>query len=142
MTNDERDPVEVELEALRPIAPSSELYRRIGDALAPASARPWRTTLAIAAITAAAACVALVTWLARPRDNPTVSNEFATTTTVPAPLAVAQSATALRDYRQALAESPARLEALLDAQSYRPMGPPDPAPPAASLARINQNWVQ
>ena len=142
MTNDERDPFEAELEALTPTAPSPDLHRRLGHALSPTNARPWSAT--ILAITAAAASVALVTWLARLHEDRTVSKELATTTTtaISNPLADAQSATSLRDYRQALAESPARLDALLDAQSYRPMGPPDPAPPATSLARVNRDWMQ
>jgi hypothetical protein len=122
--NDERDPLEAELEALRPSPPSPQLYRRIAERLDAPGGRPaWRRWAALAGGLAAAAALAVWLWpksVPPPPPRPDLP---------PAPPPVAEaddSRPTLLAYRHAAAESPAALEALLDkhAARYAPSGPP------------------
>jgi hypothetical protein len=81
-------------------------------------------------------------WLGFARHHGAETRNLVVTQTAPMQLTTmdAQPAMSLGTYQRALAESPARLEALFDAQSSRPMGPPEPTP-ATALAHTNRDWI-
>jgi hypothetical protein len=109
---DDHDPLERELQALRPRMPSPELRRCIARELSGADARAVRTwRLAFAGALTTAACLAgLLLWRewTAPRQRLEIVIQ-------PAP-AMPQGETitpTLQEYRRALAESPEQLDALL-----------------------------
>lgn len=129
--NDERDPLEAELEAMSPIETSPDFRRHIADAMARPKPRPSTTTwLRRAGLLTAAACVAVAIWIGHARNRAATDPKIIVKeadnrrpiATNPPP------ATSLGAYQRAWAESPARLDALLDADSARPIGPPASAP--------------
>jgi hypothetical protein len=113
--NDELDPFEVELLALRPQDLSPGLRRRVAERLAEAvpakRRRPWRLALAGCL---AAACVAAVCfwWASRRRFE----REPLFVQPVP-PAEVDEAPPTVLTYRLALARSPEELDALLDTQA-------------------------
>jgi hypothetical protein len=141
--DDDRDPLEAELEAMAPVETSPALRRRIGDALA----KPPRRTMWLrgaAGLLAAAACVAVAMWIGHARHRGAVGDpKMAVNPTDDRrrPMAMATpTAMSLGDYQRALAESPARLDALLDADSARPIGPPASAP-VPVFARADRDLI-
>jgi hypothetical protein len=143
MTEGERDALEAELSAMSPAEISPALRDRIGGELArPAreAYRWWRPVVAtVGATVGAAACVLLGAWLASDRRGdvgpPRVTIDPGTTRLVVAAAPIAS----LADYRRALAESPARLDALLDAEAARPLGSREPMP-AREFAHADRDF--
>jgi hypothetical protein len=119
-TPETRDPLEAELEALRPADMPPEMFDRVGRAIA-ARDRPGRTWVAFAGMTGAAvaACAALaLAWhVTRPdRVSPTP-----VVTTAPAAPDDEDDRPALANYHRALARSPTSLDELLDRHAARPL---------------------
>jgi hypothetical protein len=121
--NETPDPLEAELMAFRPPEVSPELRRRVAGRLASSTAekdrRPWRIALAGGL---AAACLAAL-FLGRDGGRgidpgPAIVGPV----TVP-PGRAEDALPSLRAYRQALARSPADLDALLDRHAARAPGP-------------------
>jgi len=115
------DPLEAELESLRPHELPPLLRQRIISALSEPRRRPPRahpSRLWIGAL-AAAAClvIAVAIWrgreqgMASPGRSPVAAGSSPPTDSVVA-------------YQRALAQSPEALDALLDADAVRPIGPP------------------
>jgi hypothetical protein len=115
-----RDPLEAELEALRPAELPPDTFDRVERAMA-AQRRPGRTRAALAGLTGAAvaACVALAfTWHAARHDR---VGPARLVTTAPAVAHDPDDRPALANYHRALARSPASLDELLDRHAARPL---------------------
>ena len=142
MTFPEPDPLEAELSAIQPVDLSPALRRRIGQALGqPVQRRSPSVWLNPVALVAAAACISLATWLALGhQDEHWGKKPLVQQVQVLRPNLVSTDAANLGDYRRALAQSPARLDALLDAQAPLTMRPGEPVPPAISTAG-DHNWI-
>jgi hypothetical protein len=146
-TNYESDPLAAELEAMTPTEISPELRNRIAGALGgeggvvrPPAAQ-WRRG-ALFFLTAAAACVIVALWSWHtlwhlPSVNPEKAPQLVR---APLPTPSAPPATSLAAYRQALAQSPEALEALLDSQSTGSAAAETPVPIRA-FARVDRDWI-
>jgi hypothetical protein len=144
MTSPKPDPLEAELSAMQAVELSPALRRRIGQALAqPVRPRSRRVLLSPVALLvgAAAACIAIAGWVAV-HHHQEQSGKTLIVQQVEGlrPNLIPTDAATLADYRRAIAESPARLDALLDAQAAITMRPGDPVSLAISTAG-NHNWI-
>ena len=135
---DEIDPLEAELESLRPATLRAELAARIERELAeqaprsgPRRYRPKAPVLWIGGAAAAAACVvAALTWR---EAGPPETNRAVVQTTPPATVyEAADERPALSSYRRAASLSPGALDDLLDRHSARTLAAPGAAPEAVS----------
>jgi hypothetical protein len=127
MSYPDPDPLEAELSAIQPVDLSPAVRQRIGHALAqPAPSRMRFVWPRRAALLIAAACIALIAWLALPhaKEGSRQKQIVQQVHDMHRDSFTTDSAT-LADYRRALAESPARLDSLLDAQAAVNMGSPD-----------------
>jgi hypothetical protein len=129
--DDSRDPLEAELKSFGPAPLSAGFADRVGRELRRDSSRVWRLRASIGLGLAAAACaaLALLWWDGHgdgvPGDVPAARPDL------PPPTVAA--------YRQALADSPAALDALLDAHApgLLPSARPSPAADAFHSSRIS-----
>ena len=142
--HDEIDPLEAELESLRPAPLRAELAARIGREVAgqapqsgPRCYRPGAASLWIGGAAAAAACVvAALTWreAGPPEANRAVVQATQPTTVYEA----ADERPALSSYRRAASLSAGALDELLDRQSARVLaGPGTAAPPVTVSSRAS-----
>jgi hypothetical protein len=140
MTDPNPDSLEAELTSMKPVDLSPALSQRIGEALAQsAQPHPRAFWLRRAALPVAAACIALIAWLAVPHYSKHPSSNYIFFDPIE-PVAPATHVATLADYRRALAESPARLDALFDAQAELRFGSADPSPPDVRAAGAC-NWI-
>lgn len=114
-STDMRDPLEAELESLRPVELPPEMFDRIGLALA----RPRRRLWLIPATAAAAAIVLAMVWRVFVREIPVGPTSIAATVPAMATSERNDDRPALATYRRALAGSPDALDKLLDRQADR-----------------------
>src|SRR5687768_9240605 len=119
---DDRDPLETELESLRPAPVSAGFAGRVGRELGQASSPPVRLRNAIVLTLAAAACVLVAfAWWGSRQDG--IDDALQVAGTRPAePVDVVRRELpppTVAAYRRALAESPDALDALLDAHAPR-----------------------
>jgi hypothetical protein len=136
MTDPELNALEAELAAMSPADLSPALRGRIAAELTrPAITARWPRATLIAL--AAAACVALAFWLI-PIHHDAPPTQVTTDPATSRLIAHGPIAT-VADYRRALAESPARLDTLLDAEASRPLCTPEPATTRA-FARANSDF--
>jgi len=143
-SREEPDPLEAELESLRPAPPSAELAARVGRELAGHAPRPgvrrYRLPAAwlwVGGTAAAAACVvAAVTWRhAGPADD---NRPVVVAATRPAaPHGDADERPALSNYRRAASLSADALEELLDRHSARTLAGPGTAAPVTVSSRAS-----
>ena len=132
-TPQEPDPLEAELQSLRPVGPSAELRGRVARDLSAYAGTPRPKLWLAAGGLAAAACVVAGAAVAlRGIGNPRPRERVPVVSTAPAagPAVAPDGATgpvaddrpALANYRRALAGPPEDLDALLDRQAARPFG--------------------
>lgn len=124
--NDQRDALEAELEAMTPRELPQDMRRRIGQALV-ADSRSNRSTARwwLAGLLALAACVAVAVVASHMRVLPGIgpgrnAPDIHELASVRIPDAT------LGSYKLAFAQSPDRLDALLDQQAARPLAANDP----------------
>jgi hypothetical protein len=117
-----RDPLEAELELMRPLDLPPALFARVGAALAPPITTRRPRAWWLGAVAAAAACVGLaaVVWrTTRPSDVGDPPTIVRTLPTAPDASAPDSEPPALATYHRALAGTPEALDALLDRHAAR-----------------------
>jgi hypothetical protein len=136
--NESYDPLETELEALRPRGISPELKRRIAEHLAEAQAArqrlPWSPALA-GALAAASLAAVLLGWSGR--DSEPSPND-------PRPPVFVVNGNAkptVQAYRRALAQSPHALNALLDKHAARTLPSDSQRAPIRAFARSDEQYL-
>ncbi len=141
--NEAHDPLETELQALRPHEPSLELRQRIADRLAslvPLRSRRLRRSViwgSALAAGVAAACLLVVAILLRREREVAIEPE---TPESPRPLlanAFDDALPTLWTYRRALAQSPEELDALLDRHAVLGPEPNSPLAPVRAFTRFD-----
>jgi hypothetical protein len=133
------DPLETELQSLRPCDASPHLRRRIAERLnvrqAQASNRPWPWSVALAGALAAAAVAAVLVW----SEGRLHQEPWPGETERPGRLAVRKDAPpTVLAYKRVLARSPNALEALLDQHAARVLPATSPRPEFRAFARIDE----
>ena len=116
------DALEAELRTFRPVAPSPELFDRIGGELE--SFAPPRRLRAWLVGTLAAACLAVAAALVWRLSRPVDVGPVRIAATLPVPMTERDDdRPALASYRRALARSPEALDDLLDRHAARMLAP-------------------
>jgi negative regulator of sigma E activity len=131
--NSNRDPLELELESLRPPDLSADLRARIARAIdaerrgnpAPVHAKWPPRWLAIAALAAAACVVISVSWFVHSRNGSMVMvREHDHHERVDLPTEDVRRSPTLAAYTHAAAQSPEQLDSMLNADAASLLGPP------------------
>ena len=137
--NEPYDPIEAELESMRPRGVSPELKRRVGERLSVThlerAGLPWSPALA-GALAAACLAAVLLGWSGRKSER-TENNPQP-----PAPIVVnGNGKPTVLAYRRALAQSSGALDALLDKHAARTLPADSGRAPIRAFTRSDEQYV-